>query len=89
MVIEFNLQHIMILRQQERQLYVEMEHIVLAKIGKELVHITGEWQFGYDNAILNSAYISAIFLLLVEGENYVNEYGTNPKLSLKDCKVQL
>ena len=49
MVIEFNLQLIMILPQQERQLYVEMGHIVLAGIEKERALITGESPNGYNH----------------------------------------
>ena len=39
---EYSHPHITRQRQQEPQLYVEMEHIVLAKVDEELVRITEE-----------------------------------------------
>ena len=48
MVIEFNLQHIMILLQLEQLLYVEMEPIALVGIDEGHALIMVEWQDGYD-----------------------------------------
>ncbi len=54
MVIEFNLLRIIILLHQERQLYVETGHIVLAEIIKGLVLITGELRNGYNCKLVYS-----------------------------------
>jgi hypothetical protein len=50
MVIEYNLQLIIILRQLVRLPFVETVHTVLAEAGEVLVLIMGEWQDGFDNS---------------------------------------
>ena len=83
MVIEFNLQHIMILLQLEQLLYVEMEPIALVGIDEGHAPIMAELQDGYNEA----KYVTYLSLNIFKLKQHFHKL-VKIKLSVHSCSFK-